>query len=172
MSDAPPAAPPPVERRRFPRRWRRARRALVGLLVLIALGVLGNLAFRRLGGPRIDALVPEQARIGEAVTLEGRGFGRALEDNVVLFSDMPGRTLSAATDELVVEVPDLELPPEGRLTVSVKVQLEENESNRASLVVLPALQPEPATGPQDAELEEPEPAPSPAAPPSPPASPR
>ncbi len=150
----PDSAQPVAERRRFPRRWRRARRALLGLLVLIALGFLGTYAIGRLGGPRLDAIVPGEARIGETVLLEGRGFGRALEDNVVYFADTPGRVVEVAPDELVVDVPDLELGREGRRLVGVKVQVGRAESARIPLVVRPAAQPEPATREAGAEEEE------------------
>jgi hypothetical protein len=122
--------------------------------VLLALGFLGVLAVGRLGGPRLDAVVPEEARIGETVVLEGSGFGPALEDNVVYFGDTPARVVGTAPDELVVDVPDLELGAEGRRLVTVMVQVGTRESARIPVHVLAAAQPEPATGDAGTEEEE------------------
>ena len=107
MSEA--ASPPPVERRRFPRRWRRGRRALVGLLALMMLGVIGYVAFWRVGPPLLARVSPSPAHVGGTVILDGQGFDPTLEGNVVYFDDYSGRVVKAGRTRLEVEVPDIEM---------------------------------------------------------------
>jgi hypothetical protein len=156
MSEA--ASPPPVERRHFPRRWRRARRALIGLLALIALGIAGYVAFWRVGPPLIARVAPSAAHVGETVVLDGQGFDPTLEGNVVYFDDYSGRLMTAARTRLEVEVPDIQLGQRSQASVAVKVEVREKRvSNTLPLVVLPPLDPEPGTaGPltEDEEEEE------------------
>ncbi|HVR70918.1 MAG TPA: IPT/TIG domain-containing protein [Vicinamibacteria bacterium] len=138
--------PPAVDRRRFPRRWRRARRALAGLLVLAVLGIVGHLAFWRIGPPLLSRISPSPAHVGDTVTLDGQGFDTALEGNVVYFGDYTGRLMRAERTTLVVEVPDIGVPAGGEQGVKVKVQVDEDKlSNALDLVVLPSLDPEPGT---------------------------
>jgi IPT/TIG domain len=153
MSEA--ASPPPVERRRFPRRWRRGLRAVGGLLAIIVLGVIGYVAFWRIGPPQLARVAPSSARVGDTVTLDGQGFDPTREGNVVYFDDYSGRVLTVGRTRLEVEVPDIEMA--GRSQVSVAVKVETNESrvsNSLPLVVLPSLDPEPGTGRPLTEKEE------------------
>ena len=153
------AAPlPPVERRRFSRRWRRGRRAVIGLLVILALGLVGNLALSRIGGPHLTRISPSPARVGDTVTLAGRGFDTTLEGNVVYFGDYSGRLLRADRSSLEVEVPDVTAVAGGQERVAVKVEVDEDRvSNVLELVVLPPLDPEPGTEPLTEEEAETQP---------------
>ena len=55
--------------------------------------------------PQVAALSREVARGGDTITLTGRGFSATPESNVVLFSGIRGRVISADAHELRVEVP-------------------------------------------------------------------
>ena len=95
-----PAAPPapPVERRHFPRRWHRARRALYGLIGLIGLGAVAYVGLRSVEPPRLDLVMPTQARVGEVVILAGAGFrspGVACPDSLFPVAWQPPRTKAA-----------------------------------------------------------------------------
>ena len=146
---------PPVERRRFPRRWRRARRALIGILVIAGLAFLGNVALTRLAAPELFTVSPPQAHVGDTIVLAGRGFRTALEDNIVLFGDYTGRMVRASRTRLEVEVPDVGIT-DGQQRVPVKVKVHEGKvTNALEIVLLPASEPEPGTGPPTAdEIEE------------------
>jgi len=153
MSDAP--AAPPVDRRRFPRRWRRGRRAVLGLLVIVALALVGNLALDRIRPPQLSAISPSPAHVGDTVTLTGRGFDTTLEGNVVYFGDYSGRLIQAHRTRLEVEVPDIGVVAGGQERVPVKVQVDEDKvSDALELVVLPSREPEPGTEPLTEEDEE------------------
>ena len=153
MSDAP--SLPPVERRRFPRRWRRGRNAMIGLLALIALGLVGYFAFWRIGPPLIGRITPSPVHAGETVVIEGQGFDTTLEGNVVYFDDYSGRMLKAGRTRLEVEVPDTAVPEGEEERVQVKVEVGESQvSNAMEIVVRPPLEPEPGTEPFTAEEEE------------------
>lgn len=69
--------------------------------------------------PQVAALSREVARGGDTLVLTGRGFSADPSSNVVLFSGIRARVLSASSEELRVEVPRC-LP--GR-TVGVSTQL-------------------------------------------------
>ena len=153
MSDAP--GPPPVERRRYPRRWRRGRRAVIGLLVLLALGAIGNIALRRSGPPILSRVSPATAHIGDTIVLEGQGFDGKLEGNVVYFGDYSGRVVKAGSSHLEVEVPDIGVAVGTQELVPVKIEVGENRmTNAMDLVVLPSTDPEPGTEPLTEEEEE------------------
>jgi hypothetical protein len=159
-----PPGPPAVERRRFPRRWRRARKALFGLLAILGLGVAGYVSFWRIGPPLLARISPSPARVGDTVTLDGQGFDPTLEGNVVYFADYSGRLVSASRTRLEVEVPEVGVLPGQEVRLPVKVQVEERKvSNALELVVRPSLEPEPGTGgsPEYDEEEGEEPPPSP-----------
>lgn len=154
MSEVP--SPPPVERRHYPRRWRRGRRAVIGLLVLLALGVIGNLALRRIGPPMLSRIYPTTAHVGDTIVLEGQGFDGTLEGNVVYFGDYSGRVAKASSDHLEVEVPDIGVAVGAEQRVPVKVEVDTDKvTNAMELVVLPSTDPEPGTeSPGDEEEEE------------------
>lgn len=153
MSETQP--PPGVERRHYPRRWRRGRRAVIGLLALLVLGVIGNLALRRIGPPLLSRLSPTTAHIGDTVVLEGQGFDSSLEGNVVYFGDYSGRVVKAAHDRLEVEVPDVGVAVGAEQRLPVKVEVDEKKvTNSLDLVILPPSETEPGTLPLTEEEEE------------------
>jgi IPT/TIG domain-containing protein len=153
MSDAP--GVPPVERRRFPRRWRRGRNAMLGLLALIALATVGYFAFWRIGPPLIGRISPTTVHVGETVLIEGQGFATTLEGNIVYFGDYSGRMVRAGRTGIEVEVPDISVPEGQQQRVPVKVQVGENQvSNSMEVVILPSLEREPGTDPLTEEEEE------------------
>jgi hypothetical protein len=153
MSDI--TGPPLVERRRYPRRWRRGMHAMLGLVALILLSVGGYVAFWRIGPPQLARVTPTPVHVGEILTLDGQGFDPSLEGNIVYFGDYSGRVLRADRTLLQVEVPDIGVAEGTQAPVLVKVEVDESKvSNALELVVLPALHPEPGTGPLTEDEEE------------------
>jgi hypothetical protein len=78
---------------------------LAGLLLLVALG-LGALRLFG-GGVQLDRVEPARARVGQRVTLAGKGFAPEAAGNAVLFDDREARVLEASATRLVVEVPEV-----------------------------------------------------------------
>src|SRR5256885_16804 len=115
----PPPAPPPLGRRHFPRRWHRSRRALYGLLGVIALGVVSYVSLRKAEPPQLDLVMPSHARVGDVVILSGSAFAHRPEDNSVLVGDYAARVLEATRNRLLIEVPDMSLDPGERKTAPV-----------------------------------------------------
>ena len=153
MSDTP--SLPPVERRRFPRRWRRGRTAMFGLLALIALSLIGYFAFWRIGPPLIGRISPMRVHVGDTMVIEGQGFDTTLEGNVVYFDDFSGRMIKAGRTRLEVEVPDTGVPEGQEQRVLVKVQVGERQvSDAMEVVLLPPRDPEPGTEALTEEEEE------------------
>jgi hypothetical protein len=150
-----PPSLPPVERRRFPRRWRRGRNAMIGLVALILLAVIGYFAFWRIGPPLIGRITPSPVHVGQTVVIEGQGFDPALEDNIVLFDDYAGRMVKGGRTRIEVEVPDTGVPEGQEQRVKVKVRVGESQlSNTVEIVVRPPLEPEPGTEPLTEEEED------------------
>jgi hypothetical protein len=145
MSIASPPAAPPVERRHYPRRWRRARRALYGLLGLMAIGVVGYFALRNVQPPQLDLVMPTHARIGDVVILSGSAFASRPEKNSVYVGDFAARVLEATRNRLLIEVPDMSLDPGERKTASVRVMVGNLESKSLALTVDPSPDLEPGT---------------------------
>jgi len=147
-----PAAPPapPVERRHFPRRWHRARRALYGLIGLIGLGAVAYVGLRSVEPPRLDLVMPTQARVGEVVILAGAGFSPRPEENSVFVGDYAARVLEAARTRLLIEVPDMALDPGEQRQARVRVGVGSQQTVSRELTVNPAAEPEPGTdAPED-----------------------
>jgi hypothetical protein len=71
------------------------------------------------GVPELTALSVAAARPGDVVRLRGRNFSALAEQDVVLFSGIRGRVLSAAQEELQVEVPTC--LPAGDVEVTVQL---------------------------------------------------
>src|SRR2546428_13599131 len=164
---APPAAPS-LERRHFPRRWHRARRALYGLLGVMLLGVVAYVSLRNAEPPQLDLVMPSHARIGDVVILSGSAFARRPEDNTVLVGDYAARVLEATRNRLLIEVPDMSLDPGERKTAPVRVTVGRKQSKTVEMTIDPAPELEPGT---DAPVDDDDggtPAPRPPAPPSPP----
>jgi hypothetical protein len=135
---------------------------LVGILAIAFLALLGNLALSRLVAPQLFTVSPSPARVGDTVTLAGRGFRPALEDNRVFFGEYAGRMVRASGTRLHVEVPDVGLMEGQQQRLPVKVQIHDGKvTNAVEIVVLPASEPEPGTGPPTAEEIEEEEAESP-----------
>ena len=128
---------------------------MLGLLVLIALGLIGYFAFWRVGPPLIGRITPARVHAGDTIVIEGQGFDTALEDNVVYFGEYSGRLLKAGRTRLEVEVPDTRVPEGEEERLPVKVQVGETQlSNAMEVVVLPPREPEPGTEPLTEEEEE------------------
>jgi hypothetical protein len=147
-----PAAPPvpPPERRHFPRRWHRARRALYGLLGLITLGAVAYVGLRSVEPPRLDLVMPTQARVGDVVILAGSGFSPRPEDDVVFVGDYAARVLEAARTRLLIEVPDMALDPGEQKNARVRVRVGSQQTVSLQLTVNPPAEPEPgANAPED-----------------------
>jgi len=147
-SAPPPAAPPPAafrERRHFPRRWHRARRALYGLLGLMVLGLVAYVGLRRVEPPQLDLVMPSHARIGDVVILSGSAFARRPEKNLVYVGDYAARVLEATRNRLMIQVPDMALEPGERKKAPVKVIVGSQESKAVEIMVDPAPELEPGT---------------------------
>ena len=143
-----PAAPPPAppsERRHFPRRWHRSRRALYGLLGVIFLGVVAYVSLRKAEPPQLDLVVPSHARIGDVVILSGSAFARRPEDNTVLVGDFAARVLEASRNRLLIEVPDISLDPGERKTAPVRVTVGRTQSKTVEMTIDSAPELEPGT---------------------------
>jgi hypothetical protein len=108
--------------------------ALAGALVLVAGG--GWLAKRMyFTVPQVAAIDPAQAEPGQMVTLTGRRFAGAAEDNVVWFGEHSATGASLSGDKLHVKVPPL--AREG--TMPVVVQTRAGRSRPVSFVGLAPL---------------------------------
>ena len=165
MSIASPPAAPPVERRHYPRRWRRARRALYGLLGLMAIGVVGYFALRTVQPPQLDLVMPTHARIGDVVILSGSAFASRPEKNSVYVGDFAARVLEATRNRLLIEVPDMAFEPGERKTAPVRVVVGRLESKPIPMTVDAAPDLEPGTdAPVDDDDAGPTPRPRPPAP--------
>ena len=164
---APPAAPP-LERRHFPRRWHRARRALYGLLGVIVLGMVAYVSLRNAEPPQLDLVMPSHARTGDIVILSGSAFARRPEDNTVLVGDYAARVLEATRSRLLIEVPDMSLDPGERKTATVRVTVGRTQSKTVEMTIDPAAELEPGIDAPVDDDDGPTPAPRPPAPASPP----
>jgi len=149
-TSTPPPAAPSADRRHFPRRWRRARRALYGLLGFIALGAVAYVGLKRVEPPQLDLVMPTHARVGEVVILSGTGFSLRPERNAVFVGDFAARVLEARANRLLVEVPDMSLDPGERKKAPVRVGVGSTQTTSRELTVEPSLEPEPGTdAPED-----------------------
>ena len=141
---APPAAPP-SDRRHFPRRWHRARRALYGLLGLMALGVVAWFGLLKVEPPQLDLVMPTHARVGEVVILTGTGFALRPEKNSVYIGDYAARVLESTRNRLLIEVPDMALDPGERKVAQVRVIVGSTQSTPVELTVDSTAEPEPGS---------------------------
>lgn len=112
------------------------------LRVAIAVGAValvgaGYLALRRLGAPRLAAVSPARAKVGQQVTLAGSHFASDASGNRVLFGDVQAKVTKASADKLEVEVP--ELPTTGGRDVAFPVIVEVG-SRRTSGVEIQVFQ--------------------------------
>lgn len=87
--------------------------------------------------PRLTELTPLNVAPGDTVTVDGAGFSPVPDQNVVLFSGIRGRVVSATATRLRVAVPTC-LPPRG---VSVTAQLGSLVSSALTLQVLAGVPP-------------------------------
>ncbi|PYQ09321.1 MAG: hypothetical protein DMF83_03810 [Acidobacteria bacterium] len=159
-TNAPPPAAAPPERRHFPRRWHRARRALYGLLSVMALGVVAYVGLRKVEPPQLDLVMPTRARVGDVVILSGSAFARRPEDNTVLVGDYAARVLEATRNRLLIEVPDMALDPGERKTATVRVTVGSTQSKTLEITVDSAPELEPgADAPEDDDDARPTPRP-------------
>lgn len=167
-TQAAPPAVPPTERRHYPRRWRRAKRALYGLLGLMVLGVIAYVGLRNVEPPQLHLVMPSHARVGDVVILSGSGFSARPQKNDVYVGDYAARVVEASRSRLLVEVPDMALDPGDRRTALVTVTVGSTRSEPLELIVEPPLEAEPGSeAPADASAED-EASPSPPPPTAPP----
>jgi hypothetical protein len=131
---APPAAPP-TERRHFPRRWRRARRALYGLAGLMVLGVIAYFGLRRVEPPQLYLVMPSHAKVGDVVILSGAGFALRPEENLVFVGDYAARVLESLPSRLIIEVPSMSLDPGERQKMPVRVQIGPTQSQKVEMTI-------------------------------------
>jgi hypothetical protein len=149
-TQAAPPAVPPTDRRHFPRRWRRARRALYGLLGLIVLGAIAYLGLRKVEPPQLYLVMPSHARVGDVVILAGAGFALRPEDNLVYVGDYAARVLEATPNRLLIEVPYMSLEPGERRKAPVRVQIGPTQSQEVEMTIDPTAEPEPGSdAPED-----------------------
>ena len=90
--------------------------------------------------PRIDSL-PQQAEVGETITISGSNFSGTASDNTVIFGGTTTIPETAQTDSLEVEVPSVSGlgPPGSFKEVTVKVDVDARKSNgRGITVVVPS----------------------------------
>jgi len=144
-TQAAPPAVPPSERRHFPRRWRRAQRALYGLLGLMVLGAIAYVGLRNVEPPQLHLVMPSHARVGDVVILSGSGFSARPEKNVVYVGDYAARVVEASRSRLLVEVPDMALDPGDRRKAPVTVTVGATRSQPVELTVEPPVEPEPGS---------------------------
>lgn len=151
-TQAAPPAVPPTERRHYPRRWRRAKRALYGLLGLMVLGVIAYVGLRNVEPPQLHLVMPSHARVGDVVILSGSGFSARPQKNDVYVGDYAARVVEASRSRLLVEVPDMALDPGDRRKALVTVTVGSTRSEPLELIVEPPVEPEPGTeAPADGE---------------------
>jgi hypothetical protein len=149
-TQAAPPAVPPSERRHFPRRWRRARRALYGLLGFMVLGAIAYLGLRKVEPPQLYLVMPSHARVGDVVILAGAGFALRPEHNDVYVGDYAARVLEATPNRLLIEVPDMALDPGERNKALVRIVIGSTQSASVELTVDPLAEPEPGSNtPED-----------------------
>jgi hypothetical protein len=150
-TQAAPPAPPPVERRHFPRRWRRSRRALYGLTGLIALGLIAYLALHKVEPPQLYLVMPSHARVGDVVILSGAGFALRPEQNLVYVADYAARVLEARPTRLLIEIPSMALDPGEWRKAPVRVQVGKTQSKSVEMTI-DRSEPEPGEdAPEDDE---------------------
>lgn len=112
------------------------RYALIGGGLLALLAGLAFLLPRFLGAAaEVQSIEPTRARIGQTVTLVGKGFAAEPKGNVVLFGDRAGTVLKAAPDRLEVVVPDVVTVAGQEVRMSVRVRLGHKESRPVELAV-------------------------------------
>jgi FHA domain/IPT/TIG domain len=94
--------------------------AVVGLALVGALGIGAWQWFGR--SVELSDVAPSRVRVGQRVTLTGRGFSSDPAGNAVLFGTQPARVLQASSTRLEVEVPEAvaEAGAERKVPVIVK----------------------------------------------------
>jgi len=95
------------------------------------------------GHPKIDQLIPAAGKVGDAVTINGSGFGPSQGSSTVNFGSVAAGTASSWSDSsLTVNVPS------GARTGPVAVTVASRTSNTYQFVVLPSTgNIEPSSGP-------------------------
>jgi hypothetical protein len=132
----PPAAARPAASRPAPARGVSVPRwAPLALLALIVLGVGAYFGMGLLSTPSIDTVSPARAGLGQTVTLTGRRFAAAAQDNDVRLGGRPARVVQASGERLQVEVPELPVVPGRDTPVPVVVAVRGRESKPATLGV-------------------------------------
>ncbi len=107
-----------------------------GIGGLAALGLLGFLAMRFLGGSvRLDSAEPARGRAGTTVTLTGSGFAEDPKGNTVTFGDAPAAVASASATRLEVAVPEVAVVGD-ESKVQIQVRAGRGASNPVDFSVL------------------------------------
>ena len=112
--------------------------AIAGGTALVLVGG-GLAALRFLGGPRLEGVEPNRARVGDQLVLRGRGFSPQAARNVVHFDGaQEARVLAASAERLQVEVPEIALPPGGSKQVPITVAVEGGETEPVEVTLFQA----------------------------------
>jgi len=89
--------------------------------------------------PRLTALAPNRVQTGQRVVLQGTGFAAEPALNAVYFGNARARVESATTNELRVQVPELEIAASQEARVAVRVVVSNLESDTLEVDFLPGV---------------------------------
>jgi len=86
--------------------------------------------------PKLTAMSPRSARIGDIVKLTGSNFASEATDNEVLFAgDMSAPILEGTAEQLEIRVPEIPLQPGQTMAVPVRVRVGRYRSGKLSFSV-------------------------------------
>ena len=91
-------------------------------VLLLAGGAYYAVGF--LASPKLAAMSPKSAKIGDIVTLTGSNFASEATDNEVLFAgDMSAPILEGSAEQLKIRVPEIPMQPGQRMAVPGRVRV-------------------------------------------------
>jgi len=118
------------------------RYAVIGVVVLALLAAAGFFLMRGMAGPSIQSIAPSRARVGEIVTLTGKGFSSTAAGNLVRFEGTrDGKVVSATSTQLQVEVPEVPaaVGRPNRVPVTVTVDGRTSDSSLIAVYQAPRI---------------------------------